>query len=55
MKQGIIQYPHEYAGTVFSKKEIVEKLLPTMLGYKYDGTGYSGMSVVKGHNCQEVY
>lgn len=54
MKQGIIQYPHEYAGTVFSKKEIVEKLLPTMLGYKYDGTGYSGMSVWRGIYRRDV-
>lgn len=53
-RQGFIQYPHEYAGTVFSNKEIVEKFLPTMLGYKYDGTGYSGMSVWRGIYKREV-
>lgn len=53
-KHGIIQYPHEYAGTIFSKEAIVEKLLPTMLGYKYDGTGYSGMSVWRGIYKREV-
>lgn len=53
-KQGSTQYFHEYAGRVFEEKEIVRDLLPTMMGYQYDGTGYSGMSVWRGIYRREI-
>ena len=45
---------HPFAGRVFNKQEVMEILLPSMLGYDEYGQNYSGMSVCIGIFCREI-
>lgn len=46
--------PHPFAGRVFNRQEIMEILLPSMLGYDEYGGNYSGMSVCSGIYNREI-
>lgn len=49
----VVNY-HNFAGRVFNKQEIMEMLLPSMIGYDEYGQNYSGMSVCIGIFNREI-
>ena len=49
----VVSY-HPFAGKVFNKREIMDMMLPSMVGYDECGHNYSGMSVCSGIFNREI-